>query len=131
MTRSGPSAPVVAEWKGGWRATVTAGDFTFGVDEPESAGGTDTAPMPTDYLLGAAASCYALALQWAATKHQVTLPDLKVTATGEYDGARFSEIRLLVESTLAREQLEPLLEPAHQVCYVSNTLAERPVVEIA
>jgi organic hydroperoxide reductase OsmC/OhrA len=110
---------------------VTSGDFTFAVDEPESAGGTGTAPMPTEYLLGAAASCYALALQWAATRQGVDLPDLSVTAVGEYDGASFSEIRLIVESTLPRERLEPLLEPAHKVCYVSNSLSRRPVVEIA
>lgn len=131
MARSGPSDPVVARWDGGWRATVTSGQFTFGVDEPEAAGGTGTAPMPTEYLLGAAASCYALALQWAATRQGVELPDLKVTAVGEYDGASFSEIRLVVESSLPAEQLEPLLEPAHKVCYVSNSLSRRPAVEIA
>lgn len=131
MARSGPSAPVVARWEGGWRATVTSGEFTFGVDEPESSGGTGTAPMPTEYLLGAAASCFALALQWSATRQGVQLPDLQVTAVGEYDGPSFGEIRLIVEAGLPREQLESLLEEAHRVCYVSNTLAKRPVMEIA
>src|SRR5690606_14513295 len=121
----------VARWEGGWRATVTSGDFVFGVDEPASAGGTDTAPMPTEYLLGAAASCYALALNWAAGKRGIDLPDLSVTAVGEYEGARSSEIRLVVASALPREQLEPLLEPASRVCYVPNTRAQRPTVEIA
>lgn len=131
VTRSGPSDPVVAQWERGWRVRVTSGDFVFAVDEPEDVGGTGTAPMPTQYLLGAAASCYALALRWTAAQRDIDLPDLEVTAVGEYDGPRFSEITLVVASTLPREQLEPLLEPAHHVCYVSNTLASSPVVEIA
>ena len=64
MTRSGESNEVVARWEGGWRATVTAGPFTLTVDEPPSAGGTHTGPMPTEYLLASLASCYALAVAW-------------------------------------------------------------------
>lgn len=131
MPRSGPSEPVAARWTGEWRATVTSGDYTFPVDEPESAGGTETAPMPTEYFLGSVAACYALALQWCAAKRRIDLPDLTVTAVGEYDGPRFAEIRLMVESTLPRAELQLLLEPAGKVCYVSNTLARPPVVEIA
>jgi uncharacterized OsmC-like protein len=131
MARSGDSNPVVARWGGGWRATVTSGPFTCSVDEPESAGGTNTAPMPTEYFLGSVASCYVLALQWCAAKRIIELPDLSVTAVGEYDGPRYSEIRLVVHSTLPAAQLEPLLEPASRVCYVSNTLAKPPIVEIA
>lgn len=130
MSRTGTSDPVTAKWEGGWRATVTSGRFNFSVDEPESAGGADTAPMPTEYFLGSVASCYALALQWSAGKRGIDLPDLTVTAVGEYDGPRYREIRLEVKSSLPRDQLEPLLEPASRACYVSNTLATAPVVEI-
>jgi putative redox protein len=131
MARSGESNPVVARWDGDWRATVTSGPFTFFVDEPESAGGTSTAPMPTEYFLGSVASCYALALQWCAAKRDIELPDLSVTAVGEYDGPRYVDIRLTVHSTLPAAQLEPLLKPAARVCYVSNTLEKPPIVEIA
>jgi len=65
---------VVARWEGGWRCRVEAGGFDLVVDEPPSAGGTGTGPMPTEYLLAAMASCYALALAWAAGKHGVPLP---------------------------------------------------------
>ena len=131
MARSGQSEPVVARWEGGWRATVTSGSFTFSVDEPESAGGTDTAPMPTEYFLGSVASCYALALQWCAAKRNIDLPDLTVSAVGEYDGPRYAEVVLTVRSGLPAEELEPLLTPAARVCYVSNTLAKQPIVRIA
>src|SRR5260370_23252251 len=70
---------VIARWEGGWRCCVTAAGFDLVVDEPESAGGTGTGPMPTEYLLAAMASCYALALRWSAGKRGVELPDLAVT----------------------------------------------------
>lgn len=130
MTRSGESNEVVARWEGGWRATVTAGPFTLTVDEPPSAGGTHTGPMPTEYLLASLASCYALAVAWAARKRGIDLPDLSVSAVGEYDGPGFSGFRLTVTSSLPEDQLRPLLAPASRHCYVSNTLSIKPTIEI-
>ena len=121
---------VVARWDGGWRCTVEAGGFELVVDEPPRSGGTGTGPMPTEYLLAAMASCYALALQWAAGKRGITVPGLTVTATGTYDGPRFSRLQLSVSSQLPAEQVEPLVKPALRVCYVSNTLAAAPPVEV-
>ena len=131
MARSGPSDAVVARWEGGWKATVTAGPFSFTVDEPEDAGGTFTGPMPTEYFLGSLASCYALALAWCARKRGFELPDLSVSAVGHYDGPSFAQLRLTVATSLPVHRLEPLLEPASRVCYVSNTLAHPPVIEVA
>jgi putative redox protein len=122
---------VIARWEGGWRCRVTAGGFDLIVDEPERSGGTGTGPMPTEYLLAATASCYALALAWAAGKRGITLPGLAVTATGTYDGPRFCRLHLSVESDAPPEVLEPLVEPALRVCYVSNTLAASPAIEVS
>jgi len=121
---------VVARWEGGWRCRVEAGGFELVVDEPSNSGGTGTGPMPTEYLLAAMASCYALALQWAAGKRGITVPGLTVTATGTYDGPRFSRLQLSVSSQLPAEQVEPLVKPALRACYVSNTLAAAPPVEV-
>jgi putative redox protein len=122
---------VVARWEGGWRCRVEAGGFELVVDEPPRAGGTGTGPMPTEYLLAAMASCYALALQWAAGKRGTTVPGLTVTATGTYDGPRFSRLQLSVSSELPAERVEPLVKPALRACYVSNTLATAPTVEVS
>lgn len=121
---------VVARWEGGWRCRVAAGGFELVVDEPESAGGTGTGPMPTEYLLAAMASCYALALAWAADRRGVTVPDLTVTVTGTYDGPRFSRLQFTVVSTAAPQVIERLVEPALRVCYVSNTIALSPPIEV-
>ena len=87
--------------------------------------------MPTEYLLAAMASCYALALKWAAGKRGITVPGLTVTATGTYDGPRFSRLQLSVSSELPAERVEPLVKPALRACYVSNTLAAAPTVEVS
>jgi putative redox protein len=121
---------VLARWEGGWRCRVQVGDFELIVDEPPSSGGTGTGPMPTEYLLAAMASCYTLALAWAAAKRGVTLPALAVTATGTYDGPKFCRLQLTVHSDAPPAAIEPLVEPALRVCYVSNTLAASPPIEV-
>lgn len=121
---------VVARWEGGWRCRVEAGGFDLVVDEPPSAGGTGAGPMPTEYLLAATASCYALALAWAAGKRGFTLSGLAVTATGTYDGPRFSRLQLAVAADAPAAEVEKLVEPALRVCYVSNTLAAAPAIEV-
>jgi putative redox protein len=131
VSRTGDSGEVVARWDGDWRATVTAGPFTFHVDEPEADGGTFTGPMPTEYFLASVASCYALAIAWAARRQGVDLPDLAVGAIGEYEGPRYSGIRLKITSGLPPAELEPLLKAASRVCYVSNTLAQPPTIDIS
>jgi putative redox protein len=101
------------------------------VDEPPGSGGTGLGPMPTDLFLAALASCYALALAWAARKRGFELPDLEVTATGSYEGPGFGALEIAVSSSLDAARLTPLLEPARRVCYVSNTLAWAPPVTVS
>jgi len=122
---------VVARFEGGWRCRVEAGGFELVVDEPPSSGGTGTGPMPTEYLLTAIASCYALALNWAAGKRGISLPGLMVAATGTYDGPKFCRLQLKVTCDAPAEQVERLLEPALRVCYVSNTIGLSPPIEVA
>jgi putative redox protein len=130
QTDGAHSASVVAVWEGGWRCRVSAAGFDLIVDEPPEAGGTGTGPMPTEYLLAAMASCYALALSWAAGKRGVSLPDLAVTATGIYDGPRFGTVELRVATSAPADVVSPLLQPALRVCYVSNTIASSPPIEV-
>jgi putative redox protein len=110
---------------------VEASGFRLTVDEPAEAGGTGRGPMPTDPLLASLASCYALALAWAARKRGVELPDLSVAATGTCAGPRFRSVALTVRTSLPADVVTPLLEPARQACYVSNTLAAVPDLSVS
>ena len=131
MARGGPSHEVLARWDGGLKTTVSVGDFSFVVDEPVTSGGTGSGPMPTDYFLGSLASCYALAIAWEARKRDIVVPaDLVVTAQGRYDGPCFCELTLSVSSSLSDDVLEPLLQAAERVCYISRTVAGSPPISV-
>jgi putative redox protein len=113
------------------RCRVTAGRFELIVDEPESVGGTDQGPQPTELLLASIASCFTLAMAYAAGKRGVELAGLRVRATGIYDGPRFSAIRLSVQADAPDpDGLRRLVPIAQKLCYVTNTLRRAPAVDI-
>lgn len=118
-----------AYWSGGYRCRVSVRHFELVADEPATVpGGTDAGPQPTELLLAALASCFAMALAHVARKRQVELPDLRVTAVGEHRGPAFGSLRVEVRSgdgALVR----PLLKSAAALCYVSNTLRQAPPVD--
>jgi putative redox protein len=120
---------VVAHWDQRYRCTVPVRQFELVVDEPPSAGGDDTGPTPTELFLASLASCFTLAVYHAARKRSIELPDLEVKVTGKYLGLRFNHIVVEVASSLDREQLVSLIEPAVKYCYVSQTLKHEPKVE--
>jgi putative redox protein len=126
----GATNTAVATWRGDWLCTVEAGGFQLTVDEPPEAGGGGRGPMPTDLFLASIASCFALALAWAARKRGVDLPDLTVTATGTYAGPRFRSLAITVRTGLDAPLVTPLLESARRVCYVTNTLAGLPDIDV-
>jgi putative redox protein len=122
---------VDARWDGGLRCRVSAGRFELIVDEPESVGGSDQGPQPTELLLASIASCFTLAMAYSADKRSVQLAGLQVRATGIYDGPRFSAIRLLVQADAPdADGLRQLVPMAERLCYVTNTLRHAPAVDI-
>jgi putative redox protein len=121
---------VEATWEGGYRCTVATRQFRIRIDEPESAGGGDTGPQPSEVFLASLAGCFTLALYHVAKKRDLELPDITVTATGTYQGPGFAHLAVAVKSSADRAVLEPLIEPAKRVCYVSNTLRNVSEVEV-
>jgi putative redox protein len=121
---------VDARWTGGMMAVVRAGDHEIVVDEPASAGGTGTAPQPTDLLLASIASCFTLSMAYAAGKRGIELPGLRVRVVGTYEGLKFSHIELLIVSAGPPEVLQELISDAERVCYVTNTLRQAPQIRI-
>ncbi len=122
---------VEASWEGGYRCTVASRQFRIRIDEPADAGGGDTGPQPSEVFLASLAGCFTLALYHVAKKRHIELPDISVTATGVYEGPGFARLALEVHSGAGREVMEPLLEPAKRVCYVSNTLRNVSEVEVS
>jgi uncharacterized OsmC-like protein len=126
MTAARRTLVVRARLENSYRCEVTAGRHRFTVDEPVAAGGEDAGPQPTELLLGALASCFAMALYHVAARRGIDLGAVDVEATGTYAGPSFSGIHLRVRTESEPEALDGLLERARSVCYVSNTLARSP-----
>ena len=120
---------VVAHWDEGYRCTVPIRQFEVVVDEPPSAGGSDTGPTPTEFFLTSLASCFALSVYHAARKRSIEIPGMEVRVTGTYEGLRYAHITVEVASSLDREKLQGLIEPAINYCYVSQTLKNEPKIE--
>lgn len=108
------------------RAVTEVDGFEIVVDEPETHGGTDTGPQPTDLLLASVASCIALSMAFVARKRGVELQGLDVTVVGTYQGLEFESIAATITSGTPRDELEGLVPEAERVCYVSNTLRRGP-----
>jgi uncharacterized OsmC-like protein len=115
---------VDARWEGGMKSSVQAGDFEIVVDEPESAGGTDSGPQPTDLFLASIASCFTLSMAHAAKKRGIELPGLRIRVVGTYEGLKFTRVDLRIVADAPSSVLEDLLPEAQRVCYVTNTLRQ-------
>jgi putative redox protein len=125
------SAVAQARWEAGYRADIAVRQFGFVADEPPRSGGEDAGAMPTEFLLVALSSCYAMALAHVARKRDVTLGPLTVKAVATYDGPSFSAIDLeVVFDEGPPEDVDALVERASRVCYVSNTLRRAPQLTV-
>jgi uncharacterized OsmC-like protein len=104
---------------------VDARGHEIAVDERLQDGGGDTGAMPTELLCAALASCFCLALAFAAGKRGRELPGLRVVVRSRRAGRelRYGRLEVEAQAEVADEELAALIEPARRVCWVSNTLA--------
>ncbi|MFZ2504351.1 MAG: OsmC family protein [Nocardioides sp.] len=124
---------VSAAWHPGPLHTTVSFDESADllVDEPVEVGGTGVGPQPTELFLASIASCFTLALVYAAGKLLLSPEAVAVEATGTYAGPRFSAIRIDVRlSGVAAEQQVELIALAERYCYVTNTMRRPPEITV-
>ncbi|GBE22419.1 MAG TPA: OsmC family peroxiredoxin [Actinobacteria bacterium] len=81
-------------WDAGFRTTTTIGGFPpFATDEPETLGGTNTAPNPVEQLIGALGSCLAIGYAANASVAGIRIDDLRIDIEGELNLETFLGIR--------------------------------------
>jgi uncharacterized OsmC-like protein len=122
---------VSATWRGGWATDVAVRGHALRVDEPPSAGGEDTGPMPTELFCASLASCFCLAVAYAGRRARIEVPELSVVVRAERAGRELRYERFDVETTAALEDatLARLVDEAKTLCWVSNTLAAGVALE--
>jgi len=110
--------------EGGFRHTVKVRSHELSVDEPQDAGGTDSAPSPQELLAASLASCTAVTMEMYASRKGWDLSECEVAC--EYTPAergcptRF-ELVLRLPSTLTEDQVTKLKVIAAK-CPVHRTL---------
>jgi putative redox protein len=122
---------VTATWLGGWQTDVRAREHGVRVDEPASVGGEDTGMMPTELFCASMASCFCLAVGYAAKKRDIELPGLTVVVRAHRAGRelRYESLDVEVQAEADDETLARLVERAKPLCWVSNSLAAGIAVE--
>lgn len=119
-----------AEWAGGLASTVGGRGHALRADEPPEFGGEDTGPMPTELLVAAIASCFCLAVAWAAGKRRIALEDLRVHVRAERAPGepRHGAYDVWVESSTPAAELGPAIDLAKRYCWVTNTITTPPLM---
>lgn len=119
-----------AEWRGGLSADVSGRGHAIRVDEPPEFGGEDSGPMPTELVVAALASCFCLAIVWAARKEGIALEDLEVQVQPHraLGHPRHGSYDMWIHSSTPAGDLAPAVELAKRYCWVTNTLANPPEI---
>jgi uncharacterized OsmC-like protein len=122
---------VSAVWKKNYQVSVTARQFEIPVDEAPQYHGDDTGMMPTELFLASVASCFCLALVYAARKKRVEIQDMRVDAEGytDIDNFTYTKINVKVESSLEPQKLEDIMVLAKRYCFVSNAITQSCPIE--
>ena len=122
---------VKAVWKTKYQVEVMARQFQVNIDEPHKFSGDDTGMMPTELFLASIASCFCLALVYAAKNKKITLDDMSVEVLGETDINNFTFTSIIVKiiSSLPQKNLEEIITLARKYCFVSNAVIRACPIE--
>ncbi len=120
-----------AVWKKNYQVEVKARQFQVPIDEAPEFHGDDTGMMPTELFLCSLASCFCLALVYAARKKRIEVKDMRVNVKGEKDLVNFLFSKLVVEidCSLSPETLESIMPLAKKYCFVSKTISRSCPIE--
>ncbi|MFB6130973.1 MAG: 2-oxo acid dehydrogenase subunit E2 [Salinigranum sp.] len=106
------------------RYRTAHGDVDF--DEPESVGGTGSAPAPVDHLLGALGSCVSLMVRDIARRDEIGLDDVSATVRGSPDEGALTavDVELELETDADEAAVDRVVTKAERACYVARALSE-------
>lgn len=122
---------VMAFWRVKYQVDVRARQFSVLTDEPIDFSGDDMGMMPTELFLSSLASCFCMAIIYAAGKRKIEVEDMEVEVEGEKDvkNFRFTKLTVRVVSSVPSRTLEGLIEDARKYCFVSRTILDGCPIE--
>jgi uncharacterized OsmC-like protein len=110
-------------------------NYKVTIDQPKSAGGTDTGMTPTEAMLAALGSCQVIVATAFAAQHNIDLEDVWVEVEGDIDtdgymkgtpGVRtgFEEVRFTmhVKSNASQAQLDQFRKFVETRCPITDTM---------
>lgn len=120
-----------AEWKKNYQIGVQVRQFELNADEPPKYNGEDTGMMPTELFISSLASCFCLALVYAANKKRIKINDMRVDVSSEADTKNlvYKKLIVKVKSSASETELESLIGLAKRYCYVSHTISQSCSIE--
>ena len=120
-----------AEWKKNYQIGIQVRQFELNADEPLKYNGEDTGMMPTELFISSLASCFCLALVYAANKKRIKINDMRVDVSSEANTKNliYKKLIVKVKSSNSETELESLIGLAKKYCYVSNTISQSCSIE--
>jgi uncharacterized OsmC-like protein len=121
-------------YDGGERYEIAVRDHTIVADQPAGAGGSDSAPTPTELFVASLAGCVAFYAGRFLTRHGLSREGLGVAVSYRMDAgrhARVADVHLTVSVPDAMPaQRRPALQAVVEHCTVHNSLITPPAVSI-
>ncbi|SHH96614.1 putative redox protein [Chryseolinea serpens] len=106
-----------------YKTELTAGTHTLLADEHTGNGGTDSGPMPGDFMRMALASCTAITLRMYADRKKMDIERIDVTVNSERtDYKTVFKCEIKITGNITDEQRERMEDIAHK-CPVHNVLS--------
>jgi uncharacterized OsmC-like protein len=116
------------------RFVIDIRGFGVEVDQPLSAGGTDTGPTPTELFVSSLASCVAFYARRFLHRHKIGNEHLVVTSRFEMSDTPPARVALIdmdvaIGAKLSERQLQ-VLKKVVDACAVHNSIRQPPVGQI-
>lgn len=117
-----------------YQVHVAAGDHSWTIDEPASAGGDNLGPNPFEALLGSLGSCTLITVYHYASQQEIPVQKLWVRVEGEWRGEGNEETyhvenTVHVRGDLSEQDVERLQRAALR-CPVHGVLSEGADIEV-
>ncbi len=128
----------------GWVIKTIAGKHTVLVDQPQSMGGSDSAPTPLEYVFIALGSCLVTVAKIVASQKRINLRKVDVEISGDINlavlrgqerneraGFRSIDVKVNIDAELSKEEKMEFLHEVDQRCPVSDNLLNTTPINLS